>query len=114
MWRQAVGVDHRGDRIGGVMETVNKLEPERDQQRDAQQDEGADGDWRGVRRVDVTDDAVQDKSDADTEQDNEDDGATDMWSRVKFRPCRDGNRECFRHADPLVLLSFRLQASDAG
>ena len=33
-----VGVDDRGDRVGGVVEAVDELEAERDQQRDAEQD----------------------------------------------------------------------------
>ena len=34
-----VGVDDRGDRVGGVVEAVDELEAERDQQRDAEQHE---------------------------------------------------------------------------
>ena len=43
MRRQRVRVDHGGDRVRGVVETVDELEAERDQQRDAEQHEGADG-----------------------------------------------------------------------
>ncbi len=40
--RQAVGVDHGGDRVGRVMEPVDELEPQRDQQGEAQQHQRAD------------------------------------------------------------------------
>ena len=56
------------------MEAVDELEPERDQQRDAQQHEGADRHRRSVRRVDVAQQPVQRVADADREQDKEDDG----------------------------------------
>jgi hypothetical protein len=34
-WAAASGVDHGGDRVGGVVEAVDELEAERDQQRHA-------------------------------------------------------------------------------
>ena len=37
--RQGVGVDDRGDRVGGVVEAVDEFEAERDQQRHAEQNE---------------------------------------------------------------------------
>ena len=37
--RQGVGVDDRGDGVGGVVEAVDEFEAERDQERDAEQDE---------------------------------------------------------------------------
>ena len=40
--RQGVGVDDRGDRVGGVVEAVDEFEPECDQQGDAEQDERQD------------------------------------------------------------------------
>ena len=40
--RQGVGVNDGGDRVGGVVEAVHEFEAKRDQQRDAEQNEGQD------------------------------------------------------------------------
>ena len=47
--RHRVGVDHGGDRVGGVVEPVHELEAEREQQRQGQQREGAQRQRRLVR-----------------------------------------------------------------
>ncbi len=64
---QGVGIDDRGDGVGGVVEAVDELESEGDEQRDSQQDIGPDGGEVGsseilaqlVRRVDRARDQCQ-------------------------------------------------------
>ena len=51
---QRVGIDHRRDRIGGVVKPVHEFEPERDQQREPEEQDRADRDIlahaRGIDR----------------------------------------------------------------
>ena len=58
MWRQRVGVDHRRDRVGGVVEAVDELEAQGDQQRYAQQQEWRPGGELGAHFVHVVHQAV--------------------------------------------------------
>ena len=70
--RQRVGVDHRGHRVGGVVEAVDELEAERDQQRQAQQDERPDGGGGLAAAGVVGGDAVGRVAQADQQQQRED------------------------------------------
>ena len=51
--RHGMGIDHGRDRIGGVVEAVDEFEGERDQQSDAEQDEGQPGRRRHPGAADV-------------------------------------------------------------
>ncbi len=61
--RQAVRADHGGDGVGRVVEAVDDLEAERDQQCNAEQYEGADGEQL-ADAVDVRQRAVNGVADA--------------------------------------------------
>src|SRR5205814_4099315 len=54
IWRQRVGVDHRRNRIGGVVKSVDELEAERDQQGTPEQDVGQNGMQRCEEQVVLT------------------------------------------------------------
>lgn len=68
-----MGIDHRGDGVGRVMETVDELEPERDQQRHEQQEVRQVG--RGLRAggVDIDVHAVRHVKNAGREESEEQD-----------------------------------------
>ena len=55
--RQRMGVDDRRDGVGGVVEAVDEFEAERDQQRDAEQDEGQIGHDRRAGLLQIAPDA---------------------------------------------------------
>jgi hypothetical protein len=52
-----MGVDHRRDRVGGVVKSVHEFEAERDQQGDAEEDERQIGLDRRAGLLDVAEDA---------------------------------------------------------
>ena len=66
--RHGVGVDDGRDRIGGVVETVDELEAERDQQRQTEQREGADGQRRRAGLADIGGEPIGHIGDAGGEQ----------------------------------------------
>jgi hypothetical protein len=90
--RQAVGVDHGRDRVGGVVEAVHELEAQRDQQREAEQREGADGERRLPGGVHVGDEAVEGVAEAADEQQHEAGDAGRVDAVVEARPAPAGGR----------------------
>ncbi len=85
-WRRhRMGIDHRGDGVGRVMEAVDELEPERDQQRHEQQKEWQVGRGLHARGVDVDVDAVRHVENAGSEESEEQDRRNRVYRRVELR-----------------------------
>jgi len=68
-----MGIDHRGDGVGRVMEAVDELEPERDQQRHEQQKVWQVGRGLHAGGVDVDVHAVRHVQNAGREESEEQD-----------------------------------------
>jgi hypothetical protein len=92
-------VDDGRDRIRRVMEAVDELEPERDQQRNSEQNERADGNWRRMGGIDIGEQTVQCVADADGQQNNKDHTTRDVRPGVEVgsrgQRCRDGFGHCY-------------------
>ena len=85
-----MGVDHRGHRIGGVVEAVDEFEAQRDQQRQAEQREDAER-QRFMDALDVVQQAVNAVTDARRQQAEKNDGGRSGWAcdRAWARRARD-------------------------
>ncbi len=96
--RQRMGVDHGRDRVGGVVETVDEFEAERDQERHEQQDVGQEGGDPHAGGVDVGVDAVGDEQQSGGEDAEEQDHGQRIETLVQVRPGGrlDGRRVGYR------------------
>ena len=81
-----MGIDHGRDRVGGVVETVDEFEAERDQERHEQQDVGQVGGDPHAGCVDVDVDAVGDVQQSGGEDAEEQDHGQRVKPLVEVRP----------------------------
>ncbi len=105
---QAMRIDDCRDSIGGVVEAIDELEPQRDQQRQAEQEERAPCQWFGVCRVHVTDQPRDGPEQAKCEDDQEYQDPRDVGPAIEVGPIsvgmgmgmgmavRTANRRCCR------------------
>ncbi len=101
--RQRMGVDHRRHRIGGVVEAVHEFEAERDQQREAQEQEGADSELLADMRR-IIEDIVAREDQPGTEHGEEADRGERMDLAIERNPGlrrRIGSKRLSRHANLL-------------
>jgi hypothetical protein len=77
--------DDVGHRVGRVVEAVDELEPERDQQRHAEQDVGHERGRAAAGRVDVGHQAPAGEQQAHRQQADEDDGGDGAGTVVQLR-----------------------------
>jgi hypothetical protein len=80
-----VGVDHRGDGVGGVVEAVDELEAERDQKGDEQKKIWQVGRRPHAGRVDVRVQAIRHEQDAGAEESEKQDQCQRIWGGVELR-----------------------------
>ena len=78
-----MGVDHGGDGVGGVVETVDELETQRDQQRQAEQGKDAER-QRFMDAANVVEQAMDAIADAQGQENDEDDAGGRAGAIVKF------------------------------
>jgi hypothetical protein len=85
-----MGIDDGGDGVGGVLEAVHELEPERDQQGDAEEQKRHPGGDRGAGLLYVLMQAIGAKSHATGEKAQEDEDRDPVVSIVEIGPDDEG------------------------
>jgi hypothetical protein len=90
-----VGVDHRRDGVGGVVEAVHELEAEGDEQREAEQREGTDRQRRLAGGLHVRDQVEERVAEPSHQNEQEEADSSRMHPAVEIRaPWRAGFGRC--------------------
>ena len=88
--RQRMGINHRGDGIGGVVKAIDELKAERNQQRQSQQKEGQEAGDRHVGLFNVTDQVETGERETRDQQNKKQRFTEATAFAVEIRPAPDG------------------------